>query len=284
MSSFFPELTPSFLAGQDLLYAQFNDVSFFVEDTDQEYLYFNILKRLFPNVKINKIFPLHGKGNLKNHAKAHIGDKQKIYIADLDFDEILENKEEIENVFYLNKYSIENYLIEKNGIYEIIREKNPRLKNIDISGIFSLNEILQICKRLLSELTCVFIIIQKHSLGKDYFGINPPRDFNIEPHNLGYKNSFVTDYLDEVEVLLRNIDRRFSLQAKCSQFKCHFRSIDNAMKNIPGKYILNLVKFQLVHLKLISDMTVDSFTYKLAKECDVNCFNDLREEILNYKN
>jgi hypothetical protein len=284
MNDNFPELTPSFLGGQDLLYTQFNDVSFFVEDTEQEHLYFNILKRLFPDVTVKKIFPLDGKGNLKTHAKAHIGNRKKIYIADIDFDEILETKEEIENVFYLNKYSIENYLIEKCGVYELIRERNPKLKNKDISDSFNLNEVLHVCKKLLNELACTFLVIQKHSLGKEYFGINPPRDFNCELDNCGYKNTFITDYFNEVSSLLKNIDRRFSLKAKCKPFKCHFSTIDNAMKNIPGKYILNLVKFQLVQLKLINDMTVETFTYKLAKECDTSFFNDLKEDILRYKN
>lgn len=284
MNVFFPELTPSFLAGQDLLYAQFNEMSFFVEDTEQEHLYFNILKKIFPHIQIKKIFPLDGKVNLKNHAKAHLGDKTKIYIADLDFDEILGTKEEIKNVFYLNKYSIENYLIEKNSIYEIIREKKPKLKDKDITDLFSLSQILQICKKLLTELACTFIVIRHYSLGKDYFGVVPPRDFNVEPNNIGYKNSFINNYLNEVEALLKNLDSRYSLQAKCDTYKYHFRSMNNAMKNIPGKYILNLLKFQLVHLKLINDMTLETFTYKLAKDCDKKYFNHLQQEILRYKN
>jgi hypothetical protein len=284
MNDNFPELTPSFLAGQDLLYSQFNDVSFFVEDTEQEHLYFNILKRLFPNIIVSKIFPLHGNGNLKTHAKANIGNKKKIYIADLDFDEILGSKEDIDNVFYLNKYSIENYLIEQSGVYEVIREKKPKLKNKDISDSLNLTQVLHVCKKLLSELACTFIVIQSHSLGKVYFGINPARDFNIEPNNIGYKNSFISAYFNEVEALLKNIDRRFSLQSKCRPFKCHFRSINKAMSNIPGKYILNLLKFQLVKLKLINDMAIESFTYKLAKECNTNCFNHLKEDILRYRN
>jgi len=284
MNDNFPELTPAFLAGQDLLYTQFNEVNFYVEDTEQEHLYYSILKRLFNDVNFKKIFPLNGKTNLIKHAKQNIGDKFKIYIADLDFDEILKRKENIDNVFYLDKYSIENYLLEKNGIFELIREKNPKLKNSDISNSFNYRQILKICKILLSELACTFVVIQHHSLGKEYFKINPARDFKLDINDYGYKNEAIVNYFNEVELLLKSIDRRYSLNAKCTSFKCHFRSIHNALDNIPGKYLLNLIKFQLVKSRLINDSSVDTFTYKLSKECNLDSFNALREEIIKFKN
>jgi len=41
-------------------------------------------------------------------------------------------KENYDNLFYLTRYSIENYLCNKNSIYEVIREKKPNLKNDEI--------------------------------------------------------------------------------------------------------------------------------------------------------
>ena len=88
MEEGFPELTDSFLAGQDILYKQFNDVEFYVEDFEQEHLYYNILKNLFPDVQFEKIFPLNGKKNVIDASKLTIDSKTKIYIVDLDFDKI----------------------------------------------------------------------------------------------------------------------------------------------------------------------------------------------------
>ena len=102
-------MTDSFLSGQDIFYLQFNEISFYIEDTDQEYFYFNILKRLFSDISFEKIFPLDGKGNILMDAQRNLGDRTKVYLADVDFDEILKVKQEFENVFYLDKYSIENY-------------------------------------------------------------------------------------------------------------------------------------------------------------------------------
>lgn len=278
----FPVFSESFLAGQDILYTQFNDVSFYIEDTDQEHLYFNILKRLFEDVKFEKIFPLDGKNNLKKHAKDHVGDKSKIYIADIDFEDILEIREYLENVFYLNKYSIENFFVDKSGLFELIREKNPKLKDNDINGLFDLNSNLQQCKVVLSDLACTFIVIQKYSLGKEYFGITPARDFHLEINPPQIKNKFIPAYLDEIDALLKNRDGRFSLKSKQQEFKKHFRSLNNALINIPGKYLLNVIKYQLERAKLIHQMSIESLTYKLSKECSVDSFAYLRTEILEY--
>lgn len=283
MDSGFPELTDSFLAGQDIFYAQFNDVYFYVEDTEQEHLYFNILKRLFDDVQFDKIFPLHGKTNLKNHAKNNLGDKSKIYIADIDFEDILETKEEIENVFYLNKYSIENYFVEKNGLFEIIREKSPKLKDNDIAQLFDFNSKLKQCKVILTELTCTLIVIQKYSLGKEYFGLNPARDLDLSTNPPQIKNTFLPTYIEETEVLLKSMDGRFTLKSKQQEFKKHFKSINNALKFIPGKYLLNVIKHQLEKARLINQISIESFSYKLSKECNLDSLTSIKTEILDYR-
>lgn len=283
MDSGFPELTDSFLAGQDIFYAQFNNVNFYVEDTEQEHLYFNILKRLFDNVQFDKIFPLHGKTNLKNHANNNLGDKSKVYIADIDFEDILETKEEIENVFYLNKYSIENYFVEKSGLFELIREKSPKLKDSDITNLFDFNSKLKQSKVMLSELTCTFIVIQKYSLGKEYFGLNPARDFDLSLNPPQLRNTFLPTYFNETEELLKSLDGRYTLQSKQQEFKKHFRSVNNALKNIPGKYLLNVIKHQLEKAGLINQISIESFSYKLSKECNLASLTSLKTEILDFR-
>ena len=279
----FPELTDSFLEGQDIFYVQFNDVYFYVEDTDQEHLYFNILKRLFNNVTFDKIFPLNGKENLKNHARNNVGNKDRIYIADIDFEDILETKEELTNVFYLNKYSIENHLVDQAGLFELIREKSPKLKDSDISYLFDLNTSLRQCKAVLTELACTFIVIQKYSLGKEYFGLNPPRDIDFEIHPAVIKNNFAPTYLSETEQLLKLQDGRFTLKSRQKDFSKHFHSLDNFIKNVPGKSLLKVLKYQLEKAGLIIQMSLETFTYKLSKEGNLSSFEFLKNEISEYR-
>lgn len=278
----FPSLTASFLRGQDIFYKQFNEISFFIEDTGQERFYYNILKKLFPNLKVEKIFPLDGKKNVIDDARLNILDKTKVYIVDLDFDEILERTQSIVNLFYLDKYSIENYLCSKENIYEVIREKNPRLSNRDIEKKFNLHKCQMEWKKLLSELSSSFIVIQMHSLGKEYYGINPARDFDLNTSPVCYKNNFIINYFIELEVYLKTKNRRYSLNAQIKKYKKHYKTKELAIKNIPGKYILNLLKYQLDKKKLINSCNLESFAYRLSKDADVDELHFLKNQISNY--
>lgn len=278
----FPELTDSFLSGQDILYTQFNDIEFFVEDTEQEHFYFNILKKLFPNIKFEKIFPLNGKKNVSDAAILNNGNKKKVYIVDLDFDHILNKVQDIDNLFYLRRYSIENYLFSKNAVYEVIRAKDSKLKDHEIDALFDLNQILNDAAICLKDLSCCFIIIQNKELGHPYYGLNVSRDFDFTTSPPQYRMSFITDYFNEVENLLKAKNRRYSLVSQKRALARHFNTLIDCLAHIPGKYILTFLKERLQALGLINQMTVESFTYQLSKDFNSNELLYLKTNVSNY--
>lgn len=282
MDFYLPTLTDSFLKGQDLLYKQFNDIEFYIEDTDQENLYFQILKKIFPDIKFEKIFPLNGKNNVKEDCLLNSDNKRKIYIVDKDFDDILGRTVDIRNLFYLNSYSIENLLIDKHSVYELIKERSPKLKNNNIDDLYSHSELIKKIS-CLKELAAIFIVIQEFELGEPYYNINTSRDFNINS-DFKYRGNFITDYKDRIELSLKNKDKRFTLNAKIKKHNKHFSDINLQLKNIPGKHILCLINDLLKSKNLIHQYSVESFTYKLAKEANVSNFNDLKNDILQYIN
>lgn len=282
MNSGFPELTDSFLSGQDILYTQFNDIEFFVEDTEQEHFYFNILKKLFPDLKFEKIFPLNGKKNVSDAAILNIGNNKKVYIVDLDFDHILNTVQNLDNLFYLRRYSIENYLISRNAVYEVIRTKDSKLKDHEIDALFDLNQILNDAAICLKDLSCCFIIIQNKELGHPYYGLNVSRDFDFTTSPPRYRMNFITDYFNEVDSLLKTKNRRYSLLSQKRALLGHFNTLTDCLANIPGKYILTFLKERLQALALINQMTVESFTYLLSKDFNSNELEYLRTNVSNY--
>lgn len=282
MNSGFPELTDSFLSGQDILYSQFNDIEFFVEDIQQEHFYFNILKKLFPDLKFEKIFPLNGKTNVSDAAIINTGNKKKVYIVDLDFDHILNNVQILDNLFYLKKYSIENYLFSKNSVYEVIRTRDSRLKDHEIDAIFDLNQILSDASSCLKELTCCFIVIQNKQLGHPYYGLNVSRDFDFTTSPPCYRMNFIQNYFNEVENLLKAKNRRYSLASQKRAMLKHFRTIMDCLAHIPGKYILTYLKDRLQSLGLIYQMTIESFSYQLSKDFNSNELEYLKTNVSNY--
>jgi hypothetical protein len=278
----FPELTDSFLLGQDILYTQFNDVEFYVEDTEQEHFYFNVLTKLFHDLKFEKIFPLNGKKNVRDSARINIGNKKKIFIVDLDFDHILSKVENLDNLFYLRRYSIENYLFSKEAIYEAIRIKDPKLKDHEIDALFDLNQLLSDASNSLKELACCFIIIQSKELGHPYYGLNVNRDFDFNTSPPSYRMNFVGDYMNDVETLLKAKNRRYSLASQKSKLLKYFRTILDCLANIPGKYILTFIKERLNALGLINQMSLETFTYSLSKDFNSNELAYLKTNVTNY--
>lgn len=276
----FPEITQSFLNGQDLLYQQFNEVNFYVEDTDREHFYFNILSTVFSDIKFEKIFPLGGKRKVIEAAKQTPTDNSRVYIVDLDFDEILEQKEKLNNLFYLNKYCIENHLINQSSFFELIREKSPALKDSQISSMISFDSVIHdsiICLRELSE---VFLVVKKFNLSVGFYGILPGRDFNFKLKPPFYKGSFINNYINSVENSLKSIKKSYSLQAQIKKIRKHFNSKDDALTNIPGKCLLIIIKYRLEGESLISQSSLDSLTYKLSKNIkDIEEFGYLEKAI-----
>lgn len=275
----FPETTSSFLKGQDILYSQFNNINFYVEDTEQENFYFVILKKLFPSVVFEKIFPLGGKNNVFDEAGLNIHNNKKVFIVDLDFDQILNQKKSQSNIFYLDRYSIENYLIEIDAIKEIIKEERPKLKDTDINTVFDLNSFMNESKNLFSDLIKYYLVIQKHSLGIENVDQDTARfcDFTKTPACL--KASSLTAYHSRVESALNSTKPRLKLSRQLLNFNQHLNSIQNIINNIPGKYILNFLKYRIEHLFSYPQMSLESFTYRLAKNCSLTSLNFLKLQI-----
>jgi hypothetical protein len=282
MENGFPEITDSFLRGQNIVYTQFNEIEFYVEDIEQENFYFEILKKLFPNIKFDKIFPLGGKPNVFADAALNIGNRKKVYLVDLDFDEILGIRNAANNIFYLEKYSIENYLLDYNAIKEIVIEQKPKIKHQDIENTFDIDSFLVECHTLFSDLICYYLAIQKHELGIENVNCDTARfcNFNAIPATL--KPLQVNGYHTQIENALRAKNARLKLDSQLRNFKKYVKTVSESIKHIPGKYILNFLKYRIEHLFSLAQMTLESFTYRLARNCDLGELNYLRQRVTNY--
>ncbi len=269
------------LMGQDIIWTQFNDVNFYVEDIDQENFYLVVLKKLFPEIKINRIFPRGGKEPVLKEARKSLKNKNKVFILDFDFDEILDKKEYLNNVLYIKRYSIENYLIEKESITEFIKEENTKIRKDDLKR-FDVSDFFKECKDILSDLATNFLLIKKFELGNKYLKIEPHRDCDFGSNPCCIKPAITTPYYNAIENKLKLINPRLKYHSQLAKHRKHFNSVLKALTNIPGKYLIGILKTKLRKLFSISQMTIDSFTYRLAKNCKFAELQYLKEGILNY--
>lgn len=277
MEQGFPVKSDSFMLGLDVLYDEFNDVSFYVEDEDQENLYHEVFKKLFDGVKITKIFPLNGKGNVVDDAKLNVGDRKKIYVVDKDFDDLHGQIENIENLFYLNSYSIENYLFEDEAIHAVVIEEKPKLNKGVVCQTYKYANEAKYYVSLLKELTTCYYIIQKYRLGIKNVKNAVERFVDFRGNQISLKYAEITAYKAEISTKLTAKDGRLKLN---SQIKKHIKHFKNC-NNIPGKYLLRMVKARLQALFKVN-IEDDSLSYRLAKNCQLRSLLYLSAEIRRY--
>jgi|GEM_PF-1108125 len=281
-----PKKNNGYLIAEDVFFVQFNEISFFIEDTEQENFYYNILKKLFPNIQIEKIFPLNGKDNVINDCKKNIGNKSKIYLVDKDFDDILNQKLNIENLFYLNRYSIENYLLEENSIIEYIICEKPKLKKSSIILKLNLDNLIEVIKNALKQIIHLFILVQKKCPKLRNISLNYERFFDFNNGNFTIKQAQFDSYVNEVINELNSIDKRLKFQTQYKKVQKDFNWDTNeiCIVHYPGKFIIRMLKQCIESVFGLNSRNVESFSYMIASNSNFNSLEYLKNDITKYIN
>ncbi|MES2651088.1 MAG: DUF4435 domain-containing protein [Bacteroidota bacterium] len=262
-----------------ILYDQFNDINFYFEDRGKEHFYYSLFKKLFPELKFEKIITLDGKQNIKNASALTEGSKKDVYIVDQDFDSIFNTIEIRINLFYLDRYSIENYLIEKAAFYEIIKEERVTINDNDIEQNFKIDEFLASLKTLLINLFLCFPLVYKYQLACGYYNLNVARDIDFNTSPISFKANYVSDYIQTVKNILEKDHPQVDFEAEVNSYNQHFED-DFFSINTPGKYLMSLIKYKITkEFGIINHSTNETFNIRAGKNCDLNSLNFLKEKI-----
>lgn len=109
------------LATRFLLFQGLNEINLVVEDTDREYIYETIFKRMLgEQYNISTIFAVGGKLEVKARYKEFGKETDGIknfYIVDGDFDRYIDQENMVDDscFIYLKTYNIENYFIDEDA-------------------------------------------------------------------------------------------------------------------------------------------------------------------------
>lgn len=267
------------LSALDAFYLNYNDVNFFVEDVDQENLYFEIFRKLFPDVSYDKVFGLGGKQEVLAHAQNPENEslKKRVYVLDKDFDDLLGTKVEIPNVHYLDAFCIENHLIEVDALVEIAVESRPRVSKDEIRAMLALEDVLAEMEMQLRTLFAFFLLVQLEDLGLPNCKSKPERF--CDPKKLWIVlNESIAAYHDAVNQALDDKELKEVTNAeedeRLGQF---FEHPPHSIIN--GKFWLNMIFHYIKWMYPQGSMTFDSFVYRLAKNCVLESMLPLRERI-----
>ncbi|KIC29724.1 DUF4435 domain-containing protein [Leisingera sp. ANG-S5] len=275
-----PERSAGGLAAADLFFSRFNDCNFYVEDADQENLYFEILRKIFPGIELAKIFPLGGKANVIDHARdaANNSIENRIYILDKDFDDLLEKKEDLQSVFYLDRFCIENYLLDESALIELVVETHPKKKRESIREELSLQAMIPQIGEALRELFAAFFFVQKEGLGLSNCKEKPEafcqkgQLWKVCPALMqGYMND-ITSSCEEQGVELPKDILFDDLRLEAFQ-------ASSTPEVISGKFWLSMVFHYIKSKYKLGAITFDSFVFRIAKNCSFVELESLAAEV-----
>jgi len=269
------------LAALDVFYQEFNDINFYVEDEDQENLYEIILKKLFPTTKIARIFPLGGKCAVLNHALSDSNlqiTAYRAYLVDKDFDDLLGTQLHHPNVFYLDRFCIENFLTEERAALEVVIENHPKKRRDELSAHLKLDEVIDGCYTSLRPLFALFFGVQhlkvpmkNCSIAPEAF-CDPRRLWELKPDVLeAYRQELVA------QSQAAGIEPPINDPLADPRLRPAVEAPTHVV--VSGKYVAAQLFHFIKSNYSLGSMTFDSFIYRLAKNCALDSLNGLGQRI-----
>lgn len=279
-----PSKNDSYRLGEDVFFFQFNDVSFYVEDEEQENFFFCILTNLFPDIRIEKIFTLGGKDNVIEEASENQDDKKKVFIVDKDFDDFLGEIVSYTNLFYLDRYSIENYLFEQDAIIGYIISEKPKLRRTDIANQFDIEDLLSNIFGVLKEIVYLHIVVQNKCPHLKNISLNHQRFVTFRNNSFELKIDQINNYKDAITLELKNIDRRLTLlgQLRKVQRLVSLKTSESCMIHMPGKYTVKMLKQMIESIFGLISRNTESYSYHIAERSSFDDLNRLKQSIETY--
>lgn len=273
-----PTKSAAYLYAQSAFFTQFNEIDFYVEDDNQESLYECILSRLFPRITVEQIFPLGSKAAVLSHAASNTTGRKTVYLLDKDFDDLLGTTVNLPTVVYLERYPIENYVLEPMAIRRFIVSEKPTETIASVQRKFDVVTFLGDSIASLRSLFLSFFLVQKYALGLANAQKSPAQ---FAAHNKGWliDNAKVRAYQKTVMAAQPGlIDMTSEAKRYNSAFELSRRS-RFVGSNISGKYLLALVLRRVTNLFKVPGTDASSATFRLAEYCEFASLNPVKKKI-----
>jgi len=112
-----------------------NDIAIFVEDVSAPNMWVKLIRRFLPtNVNFTSVTPLRGREGVIEACRADqtSDDWKRLYIIDADFDIIQgKSKPSLFNLYRLQRYCVENYLLQEDAIIDTLTTFNADISERD---------------------------------------------------------------------------------------------------------------------------------------------------------
>ncbi len=272
------------------LYSRFfnyrNDIDIYTEDEEKDKeFYTRLFSRLLAGsgVKINDITPLGCKRDVIEHCKNEPKtDRKKIFIVDGDIDLIFNNNvANIENLFVLQAYCIENFLIDEKSATEFLYMNIGTDSKEKIKKTLNFEKWLSYNSESLIDLFLHFSI--QKEIGQNFLLYNANRFKKVNNKENILDIEAVKAYKETIrkEILLELSEEQYNkiLENRRKKWKA---TNENMLKIVSGKdYLLPLLQFRIQKFKSLKGLfSQEAIKLFLAEHCSLDRLKPLKQEML----
>lgn len=257
-----------------------NTLHFFVEDSAEAYMYEIIIKRLLGDkIFIQQVFGCGGKTPLietyKKYKEKSSLQKNYLFIADADFDLLLDRNVIKDCYFiYLERYCIENYLIDEDAVVTAI-QPNLRLLREEVKKKLQFSWWYSEATSQLFPLAMLFAIIMKNGLNIEFERIQK----HLCDHGWEVDKSKVRLFRESVKIELTKKGKKLRTEERGIRVLVTKRYAKCKEGCISGKYYLTCLRRYLTSVT-DSQTNEDYLKGSLLNHCDTSSLNFLKKRIL----
>lgn len=260
-----------------------NDVDIYTEDDEKDKEFYRILfsRLIKPEIKINDVTPLGSKNQViercKNEPK---NNRKKVFIIDGDIAIVNGTTVSLENLFVLEKYCIENFLIDRLSTCNFVYLNCGTKSKEQIENDIEFDNWLNSYSEHLVNLFIHFAIINFYGGKFTLFNVNK---YHIKDKGMYSFNS--TLVLQDIETLKNEAIRNYGedkYYSKYGELKHRWAiSIDNLLTIVSGKdYLIPILLIKTSQFKTSKAIpSLEEVKINLVQHFDITKLNSLKEFI-----
>lgn len=262
-----------------------NTINVYTEDQQRDKkFYVTLLGRLLKdtNVTINDVFPLGSCKDVMDACSKDTSTDPKIYIVDGDIDLMATPKPTQQNLFVLERYCIENYVVDETSVYKAFNEldcehdSDEIIKKIDYQAMISsaVTPMTDLFRHFAMSKRIQGVFTLKH-----YTQIAGKKLGTIDSQKVDTEKLFVKTYVKKnVNVTDERIDQEIETLEKLFP-----SSQENFFKCVSGKdYIIPYVtSYCSGKLDQSFGISKENWKYQFAKYCDLSPLETLKKAIVS---
>lgn len=263
-------------------FAYRNDVDIYTEDQVKDKEFYRVLfSRLLTNIRINDITPLGSKADVINRCKEEPkGERKKVFIVDGDIALVNDVVIKVENLFVLDRYCIENFLIDQNSTCNFVYYNCGTKSKEEIQVDIDYDNWL---KGYSEHLIDLFIHLAVLNFYEGKFTLH-----NVNKYHTKKKDTFSfdsalvqKDISDLKDVIIAEVGEE-KYESKLNELRGKWtNSIETLLTIVSGKdYLIPMLLIKTQEFKSSKGtLTLQEAKIKLVQDFDVSSLNRLKEFI-----